>query len=79
MDRIEEIYQSGKRHKKILKAERKEQVCSTSLEREEKGNYLFSGQRDLEVYSQTGVQVAASAYAHHRTVKKSGVCEHRSR
>lgn len=38
MDRTEEIYQSaGKRHQKIVKAERKEQVCSISLETEEKG------------------------------------------
>lgn len=56
MDRTEEIYQSaGKRHQKILKAERKEQVCSISLEREEKGTYFLSGQRDLEACSQIGV------------------------
>lgn len=49
------INQQEKDTKKILKAERKEQVFSISLEIEEKGTYLLSGQRDLEACSQIGV------------------------
>lgn len=41
------INQQEKDTKKILKAEREEQVYSTSLETEEKGTYMLSGQRHL--------------------------------